>query len=211
MADNVTTQSSTLATVPASTVIATDDSGGAHYQIVELADATTPTQRLAIDSSGRVTAITTRSASLRSSATSAGLTTASTAYTAGDQLGTILTFSSAVGVSAGAGLLTAATLLDEVKITGEVWLYLFDRSVTLASDNAAATFSDSDMANCLGIVKFPQGDDVTDNRFAQVSNAGLQVRANSGTSVYGALVTKSGHTFFGAVTNLKVALHVQPD
>lgn len=36
MPDNVTTQSTTLATVPASTTIATDDVGGAHYQRVKL-------------------------------------------------------------------------------------------------------------------------------------------------------------------------------
>lgn len=40
MADNLTTQSSTPATVPASTVIATDDASGAHYQLVKLVNAT---------------------------------------------------------------------------------------------------------------------------------------------------------------------------
>jgi len=40
MADNVTTQTSTLATVPGSTVIATDDAGSAHYQKVKLVDGT---------------------------------------------------------------------------------------------------------------------------------------------------------------------------
>lgn len=215
MADNVTTQDGTLATIPDGTVIATDESGGAHYQVIEIADATTPTQRLAIDASGRITVLGSFTAaattSLRPTVTSAGLTTSTTAYTAGDQMGTILTFSGAVAASAGAGTLIAATLLDEAKITGDVWLYLFDRSVTLASDNAAANFSDADMVYCLGVVKFPQGDDVTDNRFAQLANVGFQVRANSGTSIYGAMVTKSGHTFFSAVTNLKLALHIQPD
>lgn len=221
MADGVTFQSGTLATPAASTEIATDDCGAdGHAQIIKLAISADglatlipgdATNGLLVNLGANNDVVSARSASLRATATSAGLTTSTTAYTAGDQLGTILTFSSAVAASAGAGMLLAATLLDEVKLTGEVWLYLFDRSVTLASDNAAATFSDSDMANCLGVVKFPQGDDVTDNRFSQVANAGIQVRANSGTSIYGALVTKSAHTFFGAVTNLKVALHVLPD
>lgn len=219
MADDVSVDNNS-GDIAASFDVATDDDGsGNHVQLIKLVCAANG-DRTAIpaDSDGLLVnlganndVVSARSASLRPTATSAGLTTSTTAYTAGDQLGTILTFSSAVAASAGAGMLLAATLLDEVKLTGEVWLYLFDRSVTLASDNAAATFSDSDMVNCLGVVKFPQGDDVTDNRFAQVVNAGFQVRANSGTSIYGALVTKSAHTFFTAVTNLKVALHVMPD
>jgi hypothetical protein len=40
VADNVTTQSTTLATPPASTTIATDDVGGTHYQRVKLVDGT---------------------------------------------------------------------------------------------------------------------------------------------------------------------------
>lgn len=47
VADNLTTQSTTLSTVPADTVIATDDIAGVHYQLVKLvdgtADSTTPT------------------------------------------------------------------------------------------------------------------------------------------------------------------------
>lgn len=40
MADNLTTQSSTPATVPASTVIATDEVSDVHYQLVKLVNAT---------------------------------------------------------------------------------------------------------------------------------------------------------------------------
>lgn len=40
MADNLTTQSATLATIPTATVIATDDVGGVHYQQVKLVDGT---------------------------------------------------------------------------------------------------------------------------------------------------------------------------
>lgn len=40
MADNVTTQTATLATIPTATAIATDDEAGVHYQKVKLADGT---------------------------------------------------------------------------------------------------------------------------------------------------------------------------
>jgi hypothetical protein len=224
MGDGITLQSSTLATPAAGVEVATDDCGAdGHTQVFKQAISTdgsatlipaTAADGMLVNLGANNDVVTTSTASLRPTATSAGLTTSATAYTAGDQLGTILTFSSAVAASAGGGLLVAATLLDEVKITGDVWLYLFDRSVTLAADNAAADFSDGDMAFCLGVVKFPQGDDVTSNRFAQwptSTSPPFLLKANSGTSIYGALVTQSGHTVFTAVTNLKVALHVQPD
>src|SRR5688572_8682452 len=89
-----------------------------------------------------------RGATTRIQATSAGLTTASTAYAAGDQLGTELSFANAVRVSGGYGSIVGATLLDKAKVNGGVDLYLFDRSVTPAADNAAFAFSDSDMEFC---------------------------------------------------------------
>lgn len=140
---------------------------------------------------------------------SAGLTIATTAYVANDQLGTILTFANAVRQVGATGVIQSATLLDQAAIVGAVDLYLFDRSVTLAADNAAATFSDADMLFCLGIISFaaPQGG--TGNSIATVVS-GLGIMP-SGTSLFGALVTRAGHTFFGAVTNLAVSLHVLQD
>ena len=55
MADDLTTQSATPATVPASTIFATKDIGGKQYIPQLIADGTTPTQRLGVDSSGRIT------------------------------------------------------------------------------------------------------------------------------------------------------------
>lgn len=52
MADNLTTQSATPATVPASTVIATDDVGGVHYQLVKLAFGALDTATLVATGAG---------------------------------------------------------------------------------------------------------------------------------------------------------------
>jgi hypothetical protein len=140
---------------------------------------------------------------------SAGLTTATTAYVTGDQLGTILTFANAVRQTGATGVIQSATLLDQAAVIGAVDLYLFDRSVTLAADNAAAAFSDADMLFCLGIISFAAPIGGTGNSIATaVSGLGIMP---SGTSLFGALVTRSGHTFFGAVTNLAVSLHILQD
>ena len=140
---------------------------------------------------------------------SAGLTIATTAYTANDQLGTQLTFANAVRQNGATGVIQSATLLDQAAVIGAVDLYLFDRSVTLAGDNVAAAFSDADMLFCLGIISFPAPQGGTGNSISTVVS-GLGIMP-SATSLFGALVTRSGHTFFGAVTNLAVSLHILQD
>ena len=94
------------------------------------------------------------------SVTSAGLTTATTAYTTGDQVGTGLTFAGMANVSTWGGIIVGATILDKGKIinTGDFELFLFSAAVTAAADNAAADFSDADMANYVGSIKFLTAD-----------------------------------------------------
>ena len=142
---------------------------------------------------------------------SAGLTTATTAYTDGDQLGTILTF--AIPSSGTDCLIMAADLVDAANIIGAVDLFFFDRSVSLASDNAAGpTVSDADALFTQGLIEFPYPKLVGNNRISHIDSIGLPVHANVGaTGFFGALVTRSGHTFFGAATNLQVILHISKD
>jgi hypothetical protein len=141
---------------------------------------------------------------------SAGLTTAATAYTSGDQLGTILTFANANRSAGLSGTIQSAVLVDKAKILGAVDLYLFDRSVTLAADNAAADFSDADALFCLGILRFPAPITTASNGISTIEYSGLAIRPNV-TSLFGALVTRTGHTFFGAVSDIVVTLQIVQD
>lgn len=155
MADNVTTQSGTLATVPASTVIATDDSGGAHYQIVEIADATTPTQRLAIDSSGRITALISGSLSIAQNPIRVSVTpTISTSiYAAGDSIGGEMTIANAAASSGGYGLLRSVVIGDKDNERAEMDILFFDRAQTgTATDQSPFDPADADLANFVGSI-----------------------------------------------------------
>lgn len=197
--------------------VATDDCGaGGHAQIVKLAISTdgsaTP---IPADATFGLDVDVTRmaaTAKVRVAANSAGLTTATTAYTANDQLGTIIELTSAVATSGGYGTVIGAILLDKTPVVGAISCYLFDRSVTVASDNAQAQFSDADMENWLGIIEFPP---VTYSHFtspinavSQVEPMALPVKSNA-TSLWAALVTRTGHTFFGAATDLRLTLIVE--
>lgn len=142
---------------------------------------------------------------------SAGLTTATTAYTSGDQLGTILTFTNAVRQTGATGIIQSATIMDQSQVMGAVDLFLFDRSVTLAADNAAASFSDADMLFCLGIISFPAPTAVAAVNSISTVVSGLGIMPNA-TSLFGALVTRSANAVFAAgATSLAVSLHVLQD
>lgn len=202
MADNLT--------LPATgSVAATDDIAGIHYQRVKLVDGTLDSTAAIPGDATSGLYVNPKPGTRHVQVQSAGLTTATTAYVANDQLGTILTFTNAVRVSGGTGIVQSAALLDQAAIVGAVDLYLFDRSVTLAADNAAAAFSDADMLFCLGIVSFPGPQGGTGNGIATLVS-GLGISCNA-TSLYGALVTRAAHTFFGAATNLAVRLHILQD
>ena len=138
---------------------------------------------------------------------SSSLTTATTAYTDGDQLGAIISLTMA---SAG-GIIIAATLVDKANIVGAVDCFIYDRSVTLASDNAADAISDADALFKLGCISFPQPTTQTNNRTAHLDSIALPYKANATTVICAQLVTRSAHTFFGAATDLQLRLTYSQD
>lgn len=139
--------------------------------------------------------------------TSSGLTTATTSYTDGDTLGAIISMN--LGVTN--AIIVSATLSDKSNVIGAVDCFIYDRSVTLASDNAADAISDADSLFKLGLIQFPYPQTQTNNRTAHVDSLGIGVVANASSTIYLALVTRSSHTFFGATTDLQVRLTYMKD
>lgn len=147
---------------------------------------------------------------------SAGLTTASTTYTAGDQEGTELTFADAARVSGQGGVVVSAVLLDKPKVLSgtpaEIDLLLFASSVTGASDNAAFDDSDTDMGEYVGRIKFYAADWLATASNATNERHGLSIGyVCDATSLFGILVGRTNHNFYSAATDLRVALTVVRD
>lgn len=141
---------------------------------------------------------------------SSGLTTATTAYTDGDTLGAII----AMNMGAASGIIMSATLVDKAGtggVIGAVDCFIFDRSVTLAADNAAHAISDADALFKLGMISFPYPVTETNNRTAHIDSLAVPFVANASNTIYCALVTRSGHTFFGAATDLQLRLTYSKD
>ncbi len=203
MSDNVPV------TAGSGTTVATDDVSGVHYQRFKLTDGTADSST-PIPGSANGLYVDPHPATTQIQVASTGLTTATTAYTANDQLGAQLTFANAVRVSGGTGIVQSAVLVDKARIVGAVDLYLFDRSVTLASDNAAAGVSDADALFCQGVISLPSPSSVANNYILSQSAIGLGIKMNA-TSLYVSMVTRAGHTFFGAAGDLVLTLTILQD
>lgn len=202
MADNI------LVTEGAGKSVRSTDKGGQQVEHVILdrggtgaADAVDATHPLYVQPQPRSTQI---------AVASTGLTIATTAYTAGDQLGGEMTFAGAVAVSGGTGVIQSAVLLDKANILGAADLFLFDSASTPAGDNLANAWSDANMLKCQGIINFPTPTASANNRVAVVPYVGIGIKP-AVTSLFGVLVTRAGHTFFGAVGDLNVILHILQD
>ena len=125
-----------------------------------------------------------------------GVTTATTAYTAGDQVGTIITIANAARISGGSGTIVGATLIDQSDIIGAYDVVIFDSSATLATDNAAFAITDADSLKIVALIQLAGAFDLTNNRIAQSYNLAIPYVCSGSTSLFAALITRAGHTFF---------------
>lgn len=146
---------------------------------------------------------------VRVSVQSAGLTIAATAYTAGDQVGTQFTIAGAARASGGFGYITGVTLISAADIIGAYDVVVTRASVTLAADNAAYAISDADALNVVGVIQLSGAFDIGNNRVAQAQNLRIPYDCSGGTSLFAGLITRSGHTFFGAVGDLQLIFHLE--
>lgn len=146
--------------------------------------------------------------------TSAGLTTALTAYAALDQVGTILTFAGMAVGTGGTGSIRSISVVDETSTTSmALRAFVFRSSVTLASDNAAFSLSDADAEAMIdgpdGGGGFELGPILSYTNGSRQSKTNLDVDYDcAATSLFIALQAVSTRTFFTAVGDLKVTLTV---
>lgn len=210
MADNV------AITAGSGTTIATDEvavNGGttAHVQYVKLVDGSgNGTTGLPGDANGLYTVP--RRDLIETSVTSGGLTTATTSYTAGDQMGTLFTVANAARSAGGYGYITGVTLVSAADTVGAVDVVFFDSTLSLAADNAAFAISDADALKFVGLVQLNGSFDIGNNRVAQAYNLAIPYKCGGsplGTSLFAALITRSAHTFFGAVTDLQLNVFME--
>lgn len=163
---------------------------------------------ISVDPTGNMNTLSRRDLQ-RISVQSAGLTTATTAYVAGDQVGTQFTLANAARVTGGGGTIVGVTLVNANDIIGAYDVVFFDSTTTPAADNAAYALSNADSLKIVGLVQLAGAYDLGASRIGQAYNLAIPYVCNGGTSLFATLITRVGHTFFAAVTNLQLIVHVE--
>lgn len=187
--------------------IADEDISGVKYQLVKMVDGTAgSTTRLSGDAQGQW--VVAHRDLQRIAVTSGGLTIATTAYSAGDQVGTQFTLTNAARASGGTGTIVGVALHDAANIIGAYDVVFSRSSITLAADNAAYAISDADNLNVIGIAQLAGSFALTNNRLGQQFQP-IPYDCSGGTSLYAGLVCRVNHTFFAAVTDLQLDVWVE--
>lgn len=206
MADNIDV------TPGAGATFATDDVAGVHYQRMKLftseADSAEP---VGDDDKGTSRALwmVPRPDVAQAQVNSAGLTIATTAYTAGDVLGSGWTFTSMAKETGGTGRLIGAALVDVADLVSQVTLHVFSGAATFGTDNAAPSISDADVLKWLGSIPLASID-LGGSRVLSADSIALPYVCDA-TSLFVYATTGVAHSFFVAVTDLKLRLFAARD
>ena len=144
---------------------------------------------------------------------SASPTCDTSAYAAGDLIGGKLSFASASRFSGGSGRIGNVLLVDQAKqqIEADPILFGADPTGTTFTDQAAFDIADADMDKIVAVVNLAFYTAFNDNAIAQYTPpAGIPFKLTSGTTLYGAIVTRGAPTY-AASTDLKAILTITQD
>lgn len=136
--------------------------------------------------------------------------TSTTAYTAGDQVGTLITIANAARISGGTGTIVGVAVQGYNDSMGSWDVVFFDNSsVTLAADNAAFNLAtDADILESVAVVPLAGAYDLGANRVCQAYNLAVPYFCSGGTSLYAALITRTGFTNAAGET-LQLVVYVE--
>jgi hypothetical protein len=132
----------------------------------------------------------------------------SPAYTAGDLVGGKMTFANVIRAASESSILRQVIITDLAMQSAELDLILFDAdpSGTTFTDNAAFDIADADLVKIIGILTLAAADYAAFvDSSAGIITSQLGIVPASGTSLYGALVTRGTPTFAGT-TDVTVRL-----
>lgn len=130
------------------------------------------------------------------------------AYAADDYVGVSTTSAAIAGAIRAAGMystLDTVVLVDKAKQNAPLELWLFDRSITVPTDNTAWGITDANALFCLGVVDLSGYRSNASNGICTVTHIGLSgITANSGTSIYYALVNRGAPTYANGDLQLRL-------
>lgn len=129
--------------------------------------------------------------------TSSTPTISTSAYTAGDAVGSVISITSAAKATGGGVRIDSVTVIDKDAESPEFDLLFFSDSIAAVTDNVAFDPSDADLAKCRGGVQILSTDwsVLTDNAVASLIDVNHTIPVLVGTTLYMVVVIRSADTF----------------
>src|SRR5262245_53158962 len=104
--------------------------------------------------------------------------------------------------SGGYGAITSVQLVDDGDVIASYELLFFNSGTTPASDNAAAAWSDADLAKKVGSVYLPTSIDYGGAREAYAGGLWIPYKCSGSADLKVDLVARANHNFFTANDDL---------
>lgn len=137
-------------------------------------------------------------------------TISTSAYTAADAVGGLLTFADATAKAGHTGVIQSVTIIDEAKQSAGLELALFDTTFTPTADNATFAPSDAVILTCIGIIPITTYYDFSVNSVGMAENIGLAFKTSGSANLFGQLLTRGTPTY-AATNDLTVKLGILQD
>lgn len=141
--------------------------------------------------------------------TASGLTTATTAYSAGDMLGTELTVTGAAAATGGRGAIVSIEVQNSsTNATGALDMRFFNAASTPAADNAANSWSDANSRlQVVGIqIAAPVASAL--NSTGYTGNLYLPFKCNADANLYLNVICLGTPAVFSAATDLQYVIEI---
>lgn len=134
------------------------------------------------------------------------------AYTAGDLVGTKLTFTDADAKKTISGIIHSAIVTEESQQDADLELILFsdDPTGTTFTDNAAFDIAAADLSKIMCRIVIDDWTSDSDDSLAFETSLGCAYRIGTGVSFYGALIARGTPTY-GASSELDIRLAILED
>lgn len=138
--------------------------------------------------------------------------TASSAYASGNVLGALMTLASAVGFSGGTGVLDRVTAQCKSNQSAQIDVILFSANPTnsVFTNKAAVTVDPADWSKAIGVVHITDWTTIGTPSVGQAIGVGMDVYAQSGTSLYAVAVTRGTPTF-ASTSDLNIEFEIAQD
>ena len=131
----------------------------------------------------------------------------STVYVSGDVVGTLVAFTDIVRNNGGGGIVESLELIETTTQGVNAELWLFDRPIAAAADNAAHSISDADSLFAVGVIPLTLHFASALNSVSTARGVGMAFQCrNIARDLYGLLVTRGAPPY--AVDGIRLKLSV---